>query len=154
MGCVHTHWKILAIEGWGNPNRIRSILEKIREVSWTFRKIGRTINQTPARRSEHDRIQAWLMSEIPSKNMLEKVWWCKCSKMESLNRTIYCPMSCSNKGRHMEARGGRKSHVSLKCWWKRKVLLSIRAKSSKRKGYWSTIKLVTMIEATKAKFPK
>jgi len=36
--------------------------------------------------------------------MLEKVWWCKCSKMESWSWTICCSMSCSNGGRCMWAR--------------------------------------------------
>jgi hypothetical protein len=28
MRCVHTHQGILAIEKWGNPNCIRSVVEK------------------------------------------------------------------------------------------------------------------------------
>jgi hypothetical protein len=31
MGCVHKHQKILAIEGWGSPNCVRSAMEKIGE---------------------------------------------------------------------------------------------------------------------------
>jgi hypothetical protein len=33
-------------------------------------------------------------------------------------------MSCSNGGRHTWARGGKRSHVALKCCWKGNVLLS------------------------------
>jgi hypothetical protein len=33
-------------------------------------------------------------------NILEKVWWCRCSKTESWSWTICCPMSCLNKRRH------------------------------------------------------
>jgi hypothetical protein len=28
MGCVHSHWRMFAIEGWGSPSHIRSVLEK------------------------------------------------------------------------------------------------------------------------------
>jgi L,D-peptidoglycan transpeptidase YkuD (ErfK/YbiS/YcfS/YnhG family) len=41
---------------------------------------------------------------IPLQNMLERVWWCRCSKMESWNRTICCPMSCSNERKHARTR--------------------------------------------------
>jgi len=30
--------------------------------------------------------------------MLESVWWCRHSKMESWSWTIYCLMNCSNEG--------------------------------------------------------
>jgi hypothetical protein len=26
--------------------------------------------------------------------MLKRVWWCKCSKMDSWNWTVYFPMNC------------------------------------------------------------
>jgi hypothetical protein len=31
MGCVHTHQKMRAIEGWDNLNHIQSVMEKIEE---------------------------------------------------------------------------------------------------------------------------
>ncbi len=37
MGCVHTHRRILLIKGWGNPSRIRNVVEKTREDN---RKVG------------------------------------------------------------------------------------------------------------------
>jgi hypothetical protein len=37
---VHTHQKILTIEVWGNPSRIQSAMEKIKEVNKKPRKIG------------------------------------------------------------------------------------------------------------------
>jgi len=52
-------------------------------------------------------------------------------------------MSCLKGGRHVHARGDRKSHVSLKCCWKMKVLLLICAKVSR---CWLTMNLVIMIE--------
>jgi hypothetical protein len=49
-------------------------------------------------------------------SMLEKVWWWRHSEMESWSWTICCLMSCSNGGRHAWVRGGRRSHVALKCY--------------------------------------
>jgi hypothetical protein len=48
----------------------------------------------------------------------------------------------------------KRSHLALRCCWKRKVLLSTCAKALKSKGCWSTMNLVDMIEITKAQFPK
>jgi hypothetical protein len=42
--CVHMHQRIFAIEGWGSPSHIRSIMEKIGEISWKLKKIGRTVS--------------------------------------------------------------------------------------------------------------
>jgi len=39
MGCVHTHQRIPAIKGWGNPSCIQSAMEKIGEAN---RKLGKT----------------------------------------------------------------------------------------------------------------
>jgi len=32
MGCVHTHWGILAIEGWGGSSRIQSVIKIMRKI--------------------------------------------------------------------------------------------------------------------------
>jgi hypothetical protein len=48
-----------------------------------------------------------------SKNMLENVWWCRHSKIESWSWTICCLMNCSNKGRYAQVEGGRRSHAAL-----------------------------------------
>jgi hypothetical protein len=104
----------------------------------------------PAPGPEHDKIRAQWVSNILSKNMLEKVRWCKHSEMESWSWTICWPMNCSNRRRHTQTGGGRKSHASLRCHWKGNVLLSTRVKASRRKGCWSTINLTTMIETTRA----
>jgi hypothetical protein len=45
-------------------------------------------------RPKHDKIQAWWPSSISSKNMLEKVWWCKYFKMESWTWTICYWINC------------------------------------------------------------
>jgi len=39
MGCVHTRWGILAIEGWGNPNHIRNIVEENRKLVENFGRL-------------------------------------------------------------------------------------------------------------------
>ncbi len=103
IGCVHTHRRILANEGWGSSSCIQSVVEKIKEVNQT-KEYGLTISQALALRLEHNRIQAQWALHIPLQNMLERVWWCRCSKMESWNRTICCPMSCSNERKHARTR--------------------------------------------------
>jgi len=40
MGYVHTHQRILAIEGWGNPNCVQSGVQKIEEDNQNVKKIG------------------------------------------------------------------------------------------------------------------
>jgi hypothetical protein len=86
--------------------------------------------------------------------MLEKTWWYKCSNMESWNRTICCPMNYSNGRKHAQAKGNRRSHATMKCCGKRKVLLLTHVKVLKRKRRWSTINLTSMIETTRAQFLK
>jgi len=115
MGCMHMHQRIPIIEGWSSLNHIRTAMEKTKEINWKLRKISWIVNQAPAPRPEHDRIWAWWASNIPLENMLERVWWCKCSKMEFWSRPICCPMNCSNKRRHVRTRGDKGSHAALMC---------------------------------------
>ncbi len=82
MGCVHMHWEILTIKGSNIPNCIQSAMEKIEETSQKPRKIGLIVNQTLTPGPKHDGIQAQCVSNIPLENMLEKLWWCKHSKMK------------------------------------------------------------------------
>jgi hypothetical protein len=74
-------------------------------------KIGWVVNQALAFNLEHDKIRAWWGLDILLESMLERVWWCKYFKMEFWSRTICCPMSCSNGGKHMQVGGGKRSHV-------------------------------------------
>ncbi len=83
MGCVHTHWRIPAIEGWGSPSYIWSTMKKIGEVSWKLRKVGQIVSQAPALGPKHDKIWTRWVSHFPLESMLERVWLCKHSKMES-----------------------------------------------------------------------
>ncbi len=82
MGCVHTHRGMPTIEGWGSPSCVQSVVQKTRENNQKAKKIGRIINQAPTLGLEHDKIQARWALDVPSNNMLEKVWWCQHSKME------------------------------------------------------------------------
>jgi hypothetical protein len=141
------------IEGWDSPSCVRSVVEKTREDNWKARKIGWVINQAFAPWPKHDKIRARWALNISLENMLKRVWWCKRFEKEFWNWTICCSMSCSNRRRHTRARGGRRSHVALKCCWKGNVL-SIHAKVSKRKRCWSTINLASMIEMTRAQLFK
>jgi len=52
-----------------------------------------------------------------------------------LNRTICCSMNCSKKEKHALARGGRRSHATLRCCWQKKVLFSIHVKTFYMKGH-------------------
>jgi hypothetical protein len=150
MGCVYMQWQILIIEGCDNPSHIQSTMEKDGEDNWKVRKASQIISQMPTSRPEHDKIRTQWISNNLSKNMLEKVWWCKCSKMESWNWTICCPMNCSKGKRHVRVGDGKRLQVTLRCCWKGKMLLSTCVKASRRKGRWSTINLVIMMEATRA----
>jgi hypothetical protein len=107
MGCVHTHWEMLPIEGWGSPSRIWSVVKKNGEDNQKVGETNWTVNQAPTLRPKHDKIWAQWVLDILLENMLEKVWCCKHSKMESWNWTICCPMSCSNGRRHARVGGGR-----------------------------------------------
>jgi hypothetical protein len=153
MGCMHTHWGMCSIEGWGSPSHVQSVVQKIREDNQKVRKTSWNVSQMPTLGLEHEKIRARWALDVSSKNMLERVWWCRHSKMESWSWTICCPMSYSNGRRHAWVEGGKKSHVVLKCCWKGNVLL-IHDKVSKSKGHWSTINLAAMIEVTKAQFLK
>jgi hypothetical protein len=133
MGCVHTHQGMPTIEGWGSPSCVWSVVEKSREDNQKARKIGWVVSQPFALRPKHDKIQARWALNILLQNMLEKVWWCRRFEMESWSWTICCLMSCSSGGRHTWARGDKRSHVALRCYWKRNVLLSIHAKTSRKK---------------------
>jgi hypothetical protein len=154
MGCVHMHQNISIIERCRNPSRVWNVREKDGENNQKARKASQIISQVFALRLKHDKIQTWWISNILSKNMLEKVWWCKRSKMEFWNQTICCMMSCSKRRWHACVANNKRLQTTLKCYWKRKVLLSTHVKASKRKGCWSTINLTVMMEGTKAQLFK
>ncbi len=44
-------------------------------------------------------------------------------------------MNYSKGGRHMCARGSKRSHVALRCCWKGKLLLSTHIKTLRTKGH-------------------
>ncbi len=73
MGCVHTHQGMLAIEGWGSPNCIQSVMQKIGKDNKKTEKIGQVISQTFAPKPEHDKIQTRWALDVLSKNMLKRV---------------------------------------------------------------------------------
>jgi hypothetical protein len=77
MGCVHMHRGIFTIEGWGSLSGIWNVVEKTREDNQKVKKTNWTISQTFTLKPKNDKIQAQLVSNILSKNMLKKVWWCK-----------------------------------------------------------------------------
>jgi hypothetical protein len=55
IGCVHTHRRILTIEGWGSPSHVRSVVQKIREDNRKAGKTDRVINQMLVPRSKHNK---------------------------------------------------------------------------------------------------
>jgi hypothetical protein len=58
MGCVHKHWGMPTIQGWGNPSYIWSVVQKTREYDWKVRETSQNVSQTPTSRPEHDKIWA------------------------------------------------------------------------------------------------
>ncbi len=133
--CTCIKWYLQ--KGWGSPNCGQSTMEKIGEDNRKARKTSWAINQMPTFGLENDKIWTLWALDVLLKNMLNNIWWCKCSKIESWNQTICCWMSCSNGGKHAWIQGGKRSHATLRCCWKRKVLICVKV--SKKKGCWSTI---------------
>jgi hypothetical protein len=62
-----------AIEGWGNPSHVQSVVEKTRENNRRARKTNQTINQAPAPEPKHDKIWAHWASNVSLESMLENV---------------------------------------------------------------------------------
>ncbi len=115
MGCMHTHWKMFEIEGWGNPNHVWSAMKKIRENN---RKVGeacRIVSQVFALGPEHDTIWTQWALGISLNIILERVWWCRNSGMEIWSLTICCLMNYSNKRKHAQTGSDRRSRAALKC---------------------------------------
>jgi hypothetical protein len=77
------HRGIPVIEGCGSPNRVQSIVEKDGENNRKIGKVSQVVNQVFTRRSKHDKIQTLWVLDIMLESMMEKVGWCKRSKMES-----------------------------------------------------------------------
>jgi hypothetical protein len=50
MGCVHTHRRMLAIEGWGSPNHVQNGMQKTSEDNRKVGKTSRVISQAHAYR--------------------------------------------------------------------------------------------------------
>jgi len=63
-------------------------------------------------------------------------------------------MSCSKGKKHAHVEGSKKSHATLRCYWKKKVLLSTCANALKKKGHWLTMNLTIMIDTTRAQLLK
>jgi hypothetical protein len=66
MGCVHTPRGILTIEGWGNPNHVLNVVNKIGENNQKVGKINQTLSKMPTLEPEHDKIQAQWAADIRS----------------------------------------------------------------------------------------
>jgi hypothetical protein len=117
----HWHSRVKTLQHVCLNNKIahvQNVVKKPRENNRKAGKIGWAISQTPTFRL-HDKIQAWWASDVPLESMLERVSWCRCFKMKFCSWTICCPMSYSNGGRHAQAGDGRRSHVTLRCCWKK-----------------------------------
>jgi hypothetical protein len=122
MGCVHAHQRMFTIEGWGSLSYVQSIVEKIGENNWKVGKTGWTVSQMLAYGPKHDKIRARWALDISLESMLERVWWCKHSKMESWSWTICYLISCSNGRRYAQVECGRKSR-RLEVLLKRKCVI-------------------------------
>ncbi len=149
LGSVHTHWGMLIIEGWGNPSRVWSVVQKIREDNRKARKAYWAISQVFILGLEHDKIWARWASNVSSKSMLKRVRWCKPSKMEFWSEPFVAQWIVQmEKNTH----GLKVVEDHTPPWGN--VLLSIHVKTSRRKGHWSTINLKAMTESIRAQLPK
>jgi hypothetical protein len=148
MGCVHTHQGMLTIEVWGNLSCVWSDVEKIKENNRKARKIGWVVSQAPALKLEYDKMWTRWALDISLENMLKKYDGVDTLKW-NLEVEPFVVRWVVQMKKDTRAKGGRRSHVAMRCYWKRNVLLSIRAKVWKRKGCWSAINLTSMIEMTR-----
>ncbi len=73
MGCIHTHQRMPAIEGWGGPSRVQNVVQKTKEDHQKARKTGRVVSQVPTFELEHNKIWAQKALNVLLKNMLERV---------------------------------------------------------------------------------
>jgi hypothetical protein len=116
IGCVHTHQGIPTIERYCNPNHVWNVVEKIRENNQKVGKINWVVNQMPIIGPKHDKILAQWALDILFESMLERVWWCKHSKMELWNQTICCSMSYSKGKMYICAKGNKRLQNTLRCY--------------------------------------
>jgi hypothetical protein len=80
--CAHTLKDTWKLRDGGNPSHIQSSMGKTWKDNGKVEKNGQIINQELAHELEHDKIWTQWVLDILLENMLEKVWWCKRSKME------------------------------------------------------------------------
>ncbi len=116
MRCVHTHWRGLQLKDVIILVASKVLWRKLGKIIKIVGKMHWTINQIIILRLEHNKSQAQWFSNILSKNMLEMVWWCICSKMEFWSQIICCSMNCSKVKKHAHVMGGKRLHVILKCY--------------------------------------
>jgi len=64
--------KIPTIEGWDNPNHIRSTVKKTREDYQKVGKINLYVNQMPTFGPEHNKISSMMGFIYPTKKHVEK----------------------------------------------------------------------------------
>jgi len=153
MACVHTHWGIHNVEGWGNPSHVRNVVENTKEDNQKVGKINQVISQTSIPRLEHDKIR-----HDGLQIFRQKACWKGYDGVGILRWNLEVESFVTRWIVQMEkntlAGGGERSHVALRCCWKQNLLLLTHVKASRRKGCWLTINLTIMTKTTRAQLPK
>jgi hypothetical protein len=62
--CAHTLTDAYNFEGWGSPNGVQIVLQKIGEDNRKARKTDQTVSQTPTLGLKHDKIWAQWPSDV------------------------------------------------------------------------------------------
>ncbi len=89
MGWLNTQWGRPIIARWGSPNQIHMALEEIGNCNQNLEKIDQVVNHVFELKPNHEMMQIQWMLNAPFKQMVEKVWWCKCFRLESYGCELF-----------------------------------------------------------------
>jgi hypothetical protein len=71
-GCKHNEWGMWLKDG-GNSSWICKVMKKIVDDKQNMNRTNQTVNQMLKLKFEHERMQTWWTSNIPSERMLKKI---------------------------------------------------------------------------------
>jgi len=85
MGWMHTQQRRHMTKGLASWSWIgKAMGKKMLLIKPNINRIGWNVSQALNFWCEHEVLRVQWTLEIPSKKMLERVWWCKCFEIKSL----------------------------------------------------------------------